>query len=171
MIDSSCENRIYEIISDQYQLEWQRTRDIESKAVNVVLFSGLILGLEFNLLSNFCPDALGSVGNHMYYLVAMSSALFVSTILLGTSALIVSRSHCVAYLLSTIEKHNKDDGTVYLNIMLSDVSSKLAIGIEKNNSENEIKYIYLKSSLRTFLFGIAIVVILFGLMLSLNLYT
>jgi hypothetical protein len=170
MIDGSCENRIYEIISDQYQLEWQRTRDIESKAVNVVLFSGLILGLEFNLLSNFCPDVLGSGGNYMYGLVAISSAFFVSTILLGISALLVSRSHCVAYLLSTIEKRNKDDGTVHLNVILSDVSSKLFIGIEKNNAENKIKYRYLKSSLRTFLSGIVMVIILFGLMLSLNLY-
>lgn len=153
-------NIIYEIKSDQHQLEWQRTRDIESKAVNIVLFSGVILGLEFNVLQSFYNSMLGTNTGSLYYLIALSSSLFISAILLGIVILTKSRHHCVADLMTIIDKCNEDDEKI--DQMLSRASSKLSDNIKQNDEKNKLKSIYLTWSFITFFSGILTTIVLFG---------
>ena len=40
---------IYELITDRFRLEWQRTNDLDGKASSVIGFVGIILSLEAGL--------------------------------------------------------------------------------------------------------------------------
>ena len=167
MNGTSHEEIIYEILNNQYQFQWERTHDMESKAVNIVLFSGIILGLEFNLLSDLYNYEIGSIGNSIYYLVAINSAFFISTILLGIVTLIESKYNGFSDFTSIIEMNNDPEKVTEI---IPIAASKLTIIIKENEEKNGKKYRYLKSSFKTFLSGIIIVTILFCLIFRLILY-
>jgi len=164
---TSHEEIIYEILNNQYQFQWERTHDIESKAVNIVLFSGIILGLEFNLLSDLYNYEIGSIGNSLYYLVAINSALFISTILLGIVTLIESKYNGLSDFTSIIEMSN---GSEKVSQLLPIATSRLTLIIKENEEKNGKKYKYLQHSFKTFVSGIIIVIILFCLIFRLILY-
>lgn len=150
--------RIYEILNEQYQFNYQRTHDIESKAVNVVLFSGILLGLEFNLVSNFYNSALMNIGNFIYYLIAINSSFFISAILLGIFALIEFRYDGDADIIPIIETCNEEYDIIS---QISNVVPIISVKMKQKDKQNEIKYRFLKSSFMLFLFGVIIATILF----------
>jgi hypothetical protein len=71
---------IYDAVNDRYELEWKRTNDLDSKASNVVGFSGILATLTAGI-THFLPNV------HYEWLFLIPLALFILSALFGLLAL------------------------------------------------------------------------------------
>lgn len=80
---------IYDTVREAYNFEWQRTRDIENKATNVVGFTGVIFSLTIaSLVSIISSDNKGMKEQifslrYSHFLIFMILALMTSSIICG----------------------------------------------------------------------------------------
>lgn len=145
------EKELYNILKNYYDFRSNRAQNIETKAINLILFTGVILGLEYNILDKFSINILAQNKDFLYYLVSLSTSLFFSSIILGSLAIFKDYNLYVCDFLWSDEC-----------IKVNDSISKLTNGIKDSLRENEFKIEskerFLKFSILTFLLGVSIVI-------------
>ncbi|WP_406659665.1 hypothetical protein V7O66_07375 [Methanolobus sp. ZRKC3] len=91
------EELMHELLSERYQLELKRTQTIESKASNLVIISGILIGLMVNVVVSILSGNLIS-----------TSLISNSLILSGLLSLILSLFYSVSALYLSLLKNQPD---------------------------------------------------------------
>lgn len=78
---------IHDSIIDMYQIEWQRTRDIESKATGIVGFVGIIFSLTIASLSTIVSSADEAIKEEIFSAIYLHILIFSILVLMTLSIL------------------------------------------------------------------------------------
>lgn len=148
---SDSEKEFYDILNTQYNLTCNRAQAIETKSINVTLFTGVVLGLEYSILDKFSINILANNKDFVYYLVSLSTSLFFSSIILGSLAIFRSHNPYVCNFLWSGECSGVNESIIKLTSNIKD-------SLRENEFKIESKERFLKSSILSFLLGVCIVV-------------
>jgi hypothetical protein len=145
---------IYNIIYERYQLEWQRTNQIENKATNIVGFVGIIFGLLSStgiyLLEQKATNGVLYLDCFWFYLFSL--IFFITTIFFSLSVLYLKKWKRIPETKFLIENYVKKG--VESKIMLEDIYIEFSNGVIENSMKNDVKVDYLRYSFISFGMGI-----------------
>jgi hypothetical protein len=148
---STNEKEFYDVLNSQYNLVCNRVQAIETKAINITLFTGVILGLEYSILDKFSNNVLSNNKDFLYYLVSLSTSFFFSSIILGSFA--IFKSHrSLAYDFLWSDEYNE------VNESIAKLTSRIKDSFKENEFKIESKERFLKFSILSFLLGVCIVI-------------
>lgn len=148
---SENEKEFYNILKTQYDFISNRAQNIETKAINLILFTGVILGLEYNILDKFSINILENNKDFLYYLVSLSTSLFFSSIILGSLAIFKAQNPYVCDFLWS-------DECIGVNESITKLTNGIKDSLRENEFKIESKERFLKFSILTFLLGVCIVI-------------
>lgn len=163
MNDEEYYNALNNQYNTQYSLFFNRRQAIETKAINLMAFSGIVLGLKYTILYNFYPNILIGNMNFLYDLIAISSSFLFISILLGIATIFESHSFYASGILSSKESLTKKDF-----IAKSAYEMKCCL-LEKEDIIKS-KERFLKFSIISFLIGIFGTIFLFGYTIRYSFY-
>lgn len=155
---------LYNILNNQYNLMINRVQAVESKAINLTLFSGAILGLEYTILNDFFSNILANNKDFLFYLVTISSSFFISSIVLGVIALIEPHN----FYISNIYCSDARSGD---NKLFENSSDQINKCLKENGFKIESKERFLRFAILSFLLGVFFIIWLFNHIMRYSLYS
>jgi hypothetical protein len=139
---------VYEVLSDIYSIEWQRTVSIENKAICIIGFVGILsvygANLAFSCLSNISSNALALIIG-FFCIIALCATFYTSIrALFYVNASILNKE----YIMEEYTKRNV--------VVLPTICEHLDKIIGESNRFNDDRNRLLKMSVNTFLLSIAL---------------
>lgn len=168
--DTNAESRqlMNMILSDAYDLEWQRTRDIESKACNIVGFTGIIFTLIIGTLSSFLVNDKGIIvgsmlfsSQHSKYAIIIVLSLMVISMIFGLFALSIRKWKypIVSDIMATYEKSLNN--SILKEELLGTMNKTYLSCIQKNETFNDTMVICVQISHICFIISIILIAVYF----------
>lgn len=156
---------IYDLIADQFHLEWQRINILDGKASSIIGFVGIILSLEAGLGGFLLKEVSKNSGCYalLCLLFLLSIVLLMGSILSGLRAYYVKTWIAVPDPEHLIEGYTK--GNTKENIkkerinILTTVYNELTGAINENKKANDEKVKFIKGSFIFFVLGIGMTII------------
>lgn len=158
------EKERYDFLNSQSNLVLIRGQAIDSKAINVTIVAGIVLGLEYNIIDCFFNNILIENLNYLYYLIGASSSLFFSSILLGIITIIESHKFCISDSVCSTDFNNENE-------FLKEMSLETRKWQQKTEEKIKSKENFLKFSFIAFLFGILFEMLIVGYIISYSFYS
>lgn len=153
--DTDCRQLIHDTIINAYQIEWQRTHDIENKATGIVGFVGIIFSLTVATLSSLLVSENDSIRGKIfsesifsYLIIFIILTLMILSIFLGIKALNV-KEWWFPFADKFVEYCEKNKMTK--NGVLEKLTNDVAKGTKINSDKNDETASYLGWSYRLFL--------------------
>lgn len=153
--DTDCRQLIHDTVINAYQIEWQRTHDIENKATGIVGFVGIIFSLTVATLSSLLISENDSIRGKIFSESIFSGlaifiilTLMVLSIFLGIKALSVKK-WWFPFADKFIEYCNNNKVTK--NTILEKLTNDIAKGTKINSGKNDKIANYLEWSYKLFL--------------------
>jgi hypothetical protein len=150
---------IYELITDRFRLEWQRTNDLDGKASSVVGFVGIILSLEAGL-GGFLLKEISETSECyalLCFLFLLGLVFLMCSILCGLKAYYVERWEVVPVPKHLIDEYAKKDRS-RIDI-LRIVSAEISDAVKQNEATNDKKAKFIKYSIIFLASGIGMVIL------------
>ncbi len=159
-VDTDCAQIIHDTVVNAYQIEWQRTHDIENKATGIVGFVGIIFSLTVATISSLIISTnentkakIFSESVFPYLIIFIILVLMISSIFLGIKALNVKKWWFL-FADKFLEYCNNNEVTK--KIVLEKITDDVAEGAKINSEQNDKIANYLKCSYTLFLISIII---------------
>lgn len=161
------------ILSNAYELEWQRTRDIESKACNIVGFTGIIFTLIIGTLSSILVADKGIIigrilFSHWYskIVIIVVLSLMVLSMYYGIKALSVKDwKYPIAQNFVAMFKKSSE-ASILKQELIGSINRTYSDCIEANEKLNDKIASYIKYSHVSFLLSIILIAIYFVYVLN-----
>ena len=150
---------IYELIVDQFHLEWQRTNILDGKASSIVGFVGIILSLEAGL-GGFLLKEISRTSECYALLCSLflsGIVLLMCSILCGLKAYYVKAWKVVPDPEHLIEEYAKKDKSRI--VILKIVSKEIADSIKDNKKANDERVKFIKGGFIFLALGIGMTII------------
>lgn len=137
---------VYEVLSDIYSIEWQRTTSIENKAICIIGFVGVLSVYGANLAFSCLTGILCNIWLSLLGIVCVASLIAafytsIRTLFYGNASILNKQ-----YIMEEYTKRNI--------VVLPTICEKLDIIIGESNRSNDDRNRLLKASVGTFLISI-----------------
>lgn len=162
------EEIISKLVLEMYQMEWQRTHDIENKATGIVGFVGIIFSLTIGSLATIIASDDKIIREQIFSspifspILILILFLMILSIIYGIMALNVKEWwFLIAEKFLNYCKKAQKEKELTKEIVYSTISEKVANGIILNSATNKKIANYLKWSYILFLISICLLVFYF----------
>lgn len=153
--DTDCKQLIHDTVINAYEIEWQRTHDIENKATGIVGFVGIIFSLTVATLSSLLTSEDGNIRIKIfsdfaisYLIIFIILTLMIFSIILGIKALNVKKWW---FLLSDKFVEYCNRSKVTKEVILEKIIDEMTKGTKANSNKNDKIANYLKWSYTLFI--------------------
>ena len=153
----------YEVLNAQSNYIFDRAKSIETKAINIAVFIGVILGVEYSFIYGFSSSIPADSKILFVYLVTLNTALLVSSSIFSIFTFLESDNLYVSDVLCPNECTNKvftsSDKDCTKRVLA--LSEKIEKSLQKRERVLKSKERFIAASIGFFTLGIAIITYVF----------
>jgi len=145
---------IYDNISSQYALEWDRFKILDGKASGIIGFVGIILALQGGLGATLIKDApkIGILFYLLIFIFIISIVMLTLAVYSGLSAYNIREMSFVPEARHLVEEYTSENRSK--SDTLQNIGAALVIGIEKNRDKNKEKMKCIKDGFNYLITGL-----------------